>query len=529
MNLTVGIDLDNTVINFDRLIEKIAREKGYLGDKKIRGKKNIRDFLRSLPSGEEKWREIQKLIYDSRLAEAQLNTGVLSFIKKYSNLGKVYIISHKSPDLRQQAVNFLRQKGILSEKLISKDQFFTENSRQAKIERIRKLQITYFIDDLVEVFKEPSFPKKITGILFNMEGTNIKIRGLKVFSSFSAIDAFMAGKEAEKLSIKIKAGVRSFHRIKGGGNNRIYLLETTNGKLILKNYFREADSLNKRFFRELAALRLLNQSSFKNVPRLILADKSQQFIIYEYINGRKPSTDKINTGDIRQLVNFLKCLEKVKKERQIRNIENAAEACFSPADLINNLNLRLDRLLSVSERSGNFPELDLFLREEFLPLYDKIKKTVNKTETLKNKYRILSPSDFGFHNCLLDSRGKIYFLDFEHFGWDDPVKLISDFLLHPKMRLSKKNKELFLHKILKVYNDPNLKFRLPLYFPLYAMKWCLIFLNEFLESDFQRREFAQKVKSKRQEVLQNQLKKAEKMLKFIKLNYQKFPYEIDRT
>ena len=50
--------------------------------------------------------------------------------------------------------------------------------------------------------------------------------------------------------------------------------------------------------------------------------------------------------------------------------------------------------------------------------------------------RSLSPSDFGFHNALLEADGRLTFVDFEYFGWDDPVKIVADVMLHPGMGLS---------------------------------------------------------------------------------------------
>jgi hypothetical protein len=41
------------------------------------------------------------------------------------------------------------------------------------------------------------------------------------------------------------------------------------------------------------------------------------------------------------------------------------------------------------------------------------------------------PSDFGYHNALRRPDGSLAFVDFEYFGWDDPVKLTADILLHP--------------------------------------------------------------------------------------------------
>src|SRR5262249_19275117 len=94
--------------------------------------------------------------------------------------------------------------------------------------------------------------------------------------------------------------------------------------------------------------------------------------------------------------------------------------------------------------------------------------------------RSLCPSDFGFHNALR-SPGGLVFIDFEYFGWDDPVKLCCDFLLHPGMNLSAPLKRGFVEAVLPIYGaDARFARRLSLLYPLFALRWCLILLNEFL-------------------------------------------------
>ena len=55
---------------------------------------------------------------------------------------------------------------------------------------------------------------------------------------------------------------------------------------------------------------------------------------------------------------------------------------------------------------------------------------------LPQEWRSLVPSDFGFHNSLRRKDGSLAFVDFEYFGWDDPVKLSADILLHPGRTLA---------------------------------------------------------------------------------------------
>ena len=93
----------------------------------------------------------------------------------------------------------------------------------------------------------------------------------------------------------------------------------------------------------------------------------------------------------------------------------------------------------------------------------------------------MSPSDFGFHNCLRSDKGILNFIDFDYFGWDDPVKLTADFIWHPAMNLDSELKENWKAAMLNLFsNDPQFESRLNAAMPLYGLRWALIILNEFL-------------------------------------------------
>ena len=101
---------------------------------------------------------------------------------------------------------------------------------------------------------------------------------------------------------------------------------------------------------------------------------------------------------------------------------------------------------------------------------------------LPDSSRTLSPSDFGFHNALKRPDGQIVFLDFEHFGWDDPAKMIADFLLHPHpdMAIGKSLKRRFIRRMLQCFEDQaDLLQRVEIVYPLFGLKWCMIILNPF--------------------------------------------------
>jgi hypothetical protein len=139
--------------------------------------------------------------------------------------------------------------------------------------------------------------------------------------------------------------------------------------------------------------------------------------------------------------------------------------------------------------------------------------------------RTLSPSDFGFHNALRQPDGRIIFLDFEYFGWDDPAKMIADFLLHPAMALSAELNRIFALAIFRRFADwPDLVRRVESVYPLFGLKWCMIMLNEFLPESYLRRQFAAGAPEDRSALQRQQLDKARQMLRRIRQEYQCFPY-----
>ncbi len=101
------------------------------------------------------------------------------------------------------------------------------------------------------------------------------------------------------------------------------------------------------------------------------------------------------------------------------------------------------------------------------------------------------PSDFGFHNSLRRRDGSLAFIDFEYFGWDDPVKLIADILLHPDKMLSPPQRKRLRQAAGRQYGeDATFFLRLDAYLPLFGVRWVLIMLNEFIPARWQLRMLA---------------------------------------
>jgi len=110
----------------------------------------------------------------------------------------------------------------------------------------------------------------------------------------------------------------------------------------------------------------------------------------------------------------------------------------------------------------------------------------------------------------------LVFCDFEYFGWDDPVKLVADFVLHPGMALRVRLATRFEKRAAAIFaDDPEFAARLRLLKPLYALRWALIVLNEFVPERWAQRAFAYGDRD-RNAVLARQLGKAEGFVDLVK-------------
>ncbi|MDO8675123.1 MAG: hypothetical protein Q7K71_03265 [Candidatus Omnitrophota bacterium] len=182
MHFILGVDFDNTLVNYDDVFLKTARQMGLIENGAVRHKKNIRDAVRQLPDGETKWQQVQAHVYGKAMDEAVLISGVGRFLKACRSAGlPVYIVSHKTRfaaqdtdriDLRQAALDWMKQKGFFDFQGFgfSTDQVFFESTRQDKVGRIKQLNCTHFIDDLEETFLEKSFPEQTARILYSSQG-----------------------------------------------------------------------------------------------------------------------------------------------------------------------------------------------------------------------------------------------------------------------------------------------------------------------------------------------------------------------
>jgi hypothetical protein len=107
-----------------------------------------------------------------------------------------------------------------------------------------------------------------------------------------------------------------------------------------------------------------------------------------------------------------------------------------------------------------------------------IKFGLNDQVELDFKQKILSPSDFGLHNSIYNKNNQHIFIDFEYFGWDDPVKLVADFLHHAGQDLDQDARFEIMSKFVRQVNmDQTFFNRLSVVLDLVGLELILIILN----------------------------------------------------
>lgn len=199
MGLLIGIDFDNTIASYDDILHKIAVSRGLILQDTPKTKKEIRDGIRRLPHGDIGWQRLQSIVYGSRMEEAKLMDGVQTFLdlcKRHKI--PVRIVSHKTQyanfdetrtNLRVAALNWMKANRFFDSDGLGlfQSEVYFESTRLLKIERIRSLGCTHFVDDLEETFLEASFPANIEKILYAPHPQSSYPHGVKVFTSWKEI------------------------------------------------------------------------------------------------------------------------------------------------------------------------------------------------------------------------------------------------------------------------------------------------------------------------------------------------------
>lgn len=311
--------------------------------------------------------------------------------------------------------------------------------------------------------------------------------------------------------------VEEVQRLVAGRNSRVHRLRAGNASVVVKQYFLEGAEPSARQRREYDGLRFLWKSGVRTIPEPLWNDSERGALVLTFIEGPPAAETPISSADIHAAVEFLAALRETSRRPGARDLADATDAAFRFRDLADGIEERIAALVREGQAPATLERPLQELLEGGLPsAFAKASRHAEGflgDQTLAMQARTLSPSDFGFHNAIRAGSG-LSFVDFEHFGWDDPAKTISDFVLHPGMDVASDLRATFARAVIERFSteDLDLADRTRVLGPLYAVKWATILLNEFLPAAAARRNFAGVDTRVDESRLATQIDKARQML-----------------
>jgi len=516
--MRIGIDFDNTIVSYDALFHKVARERDLIPHDTPVSKVAVRDHLRQIGK-EEVWTEMQGYVYGARIDEALTYPGVIDFLSRAAAAGhEVAIVSQKTktpflgPKYDLHAVarawveKHLRKDDIA---LVPATQVFFELTKEDKLARIESFGCDIFIDDLPEILQTKSFPTGVRRVLFDPEQNHADadLSDIRVAHSWNEFEQYLrelsssvetsASVAALLASINLPAAVHSVGICAIGGNNRTYKITTADAVFIAKQYFRHPGDTRDRLATEFAFLSYSEKAAPGLTPRPLACDSKSGFALYEFVDGQAFLAGEITAEQVDIAADFY-CALNAPQVRSSAILPIASEACFSIREHLELIEGRLNRLLAIELQDDDHLTRQFF--EELCACWRVLSREVEAYATdagldlnapLPMAQRCISPSDFGFHNALRETTGAIRFLDFEYAGWDDPAKMAGDFFAQIAVPVPGILFERFVEKTMSPFPDSrSLVIRARLLRPVYQIKWCCIALNVFLPVHLARRQFA---------------------------------------
>lgn len=517
--MIIGIDFDNTIVCYDGLFYKVARDQGLIPSDLDTSKDSVRDYLRSV-GREDDWTRLQGLVYGSRIVEADPFPGVKDFFRRCIKNGiPVFIVSHKTRfpylgdkvDLHDSARLWLEVQGFFDKDMmgLSRDNVFFELTKEEKLSRIASIGCTHFFDDLPELLGHVDFSKDVKRILFDPNGRHKIPEGLEKVGSWKEFSRMVLENSADSLKEEVAALLSrggllpessaeglSLCRLDGGKNNKVFRVSAGDDDFMLKVYFRSPKDLRDRQGNEFRFLEHAWSQGVRNTHEPLFCDTALGMSVFRYLKGRRAGPKDVIAENVDAALKFFLQVNKGIPDR----MSDASEACFSISQHLAAVQSRVDRLSAMTESSPVHRMAAAFVRDRLVPTWDRIRQGVagqlvgegiDPDQVLDDRDRCISPSDFGFHNAVIGDDGKIAFIDFEYAGWDDPAKMVCDFFSQPELPLPMEFYGSFSENVFQDTSDPVLHAaRARMLVPVYRIKWCCIMLNEFLKEDHARREFA---------------------------------------
>lgn len=286
-------------------------------------------------------------------------------------------------------------------------------------------------------------------------------------------------------------------RLAGGANNRVYAVISGPERSVLKAYYRDGQP---RLEAEFSFLELAHECGVDSVAVPLARDDCAGMALYTFLEGRRMTPADVNSAAVQKAASLFARVNEHLELAMHRALPVAAEACFSLSEHLEGVERRVMRLAELHPTDDLDELAKKFVADQLTPTWRDASRRVAEQAADRDLSldhpialgeRCVSPSDFGFHNALLDDDGRISFLDFEYAGWDDPAKLICDFFCQLAVAAPKDLQPSFEWTALSPFpSAQRISERAVLLAPVYRVKWTCIVLNDFLAQGRARRGYA---------------------------------------
>ncbi|MEK7857799.1 MAG: hypothetical protein AAB320_01540 [Elusimicrobiota bacterium] len=496
MSLRIGLDFDNTVIRYDAVFHRLAVRRGWLPARPPLTKEKVKDLLLAADGDDRRWQALQAEAYGREILAASFFPGCRAFLRRAAAAGhEVFIVSHKSKTshfdrsvkLRDWALRWLKSN---ARGLIEPGHVFFAEDRDAKVRRIAALDLDLFVDDLLPVLDHRDFPARTAAVHFRSATWTAVTRALACVEKLGPAAFAAVAKTCLAAPVRAERAARR-------GNNRLWKVTLEDGRRVLvKRYLVDARDRRERGLAEFRALRLMWDNGIRCVPEPLYLEPGGAFAVMSWLDGADLRFGLAGSAEVRQAADFIRRLSGLRPS----NFPEAADSRRCLADYARHIETRLDRIREGAAALKSRPEARRFVADTVLPLKEAVlarffaeckRQGLDPEKPLPPSRRILSPSDFGFHNALREARGRMRFLDFEYFGQDDPAKLACDFCHHAGFSLSPALKRLFVERLAAGLpeSDAFLR-RVDLLLDVIGLEWLLIVLNVLSADTRTRRKFA---------------------------------------
>jgi hypothetical protein len=289
-------------------------------------------------------------------------------------------------------------------------------------------------------------------------------------------------------------------RMAGGRNNRVFRIALADGgTVVLKSYFHDLRDPRNRLAAEWGFLSYGWARKIRSIPQPLARENETHSALYSFVEGRRLAPGEVGAVHADAAAGFLLELNAARDGDD--PLGRASEACFSIAEHIATVERRVAQLHALDPAVPHRDDAAELISAILVPTWERVRRrVVEEAQTLgiapdrpiSGAERVISPSDFGFHNALEGADGRLVFLDFEYAGMDDLAKLVCDFFCQPEVPVALAYFERFLERLIAGLDIPgSAEARCRLLLDAYRIKWACIILNEFRPLGAARRMFAE--------------------------------------